>query len=162
CLVMAQSGQSESSAIGPLSGSKQTTRLLSMLCSGRALSFPPPALGECVLTLMICIFRSRKIGSRSTADAQPSFKNPFGPFRLLPIHSTATRDVYGALTHYHALMNLMLRCRESSFKKKKSPHNQRAIMKKPRAFGIIVGVALLATTPFSLHWSQENLALSVD
>jgi len=35
-------------------------------------------------------------------------------------------------------------------------------MKKPRAFGIIVGVALLATTPFSLHWSQENLALSVD
>jgi len=35
-------------------------------------------------------------------------------------------------------------------------------MKKPRAFGIIVGVALLATTPFSLHWSQENLALSVN
>jgi len=35
-------------------------------------------------------------------------------------------------------------------------------MKKPRALGIIVGVALLATTPFSLHWSHENLALSVD
>ena len=35
-------------------------------------------------------------------------------------------------------------------------------MKKPRALGIIVGVALLVTTPFSLHWSHENLALSVD
>jgi len=35
-------------------------------------------------------------------------------------------------------------------------------MKKPRALGIIVRVALLATTPFSLQWSQENLALSVD
>ena len=78
------------------------------------------------------------------------------------MHSIATRDVYGVLTHYRALMNLMLRCRESSFKKKKSPHNQRAIMKKPRALGIIVGVALLATTPFSLHWLHENLALSVN
>src|SRR5262245_50175749 len=56
----------------------------------------------------------------------------------------------------------MLRCRESSFKKKKSPRNQRAIMKKPRVLGIIVGVALIATTLFSLHWSHENLALSVD
>src|SRR5262249_21483421 len=59
-------------------------------------------------------------------------------------------------------MNLMLQCRESSFKKKKSPHNQRAIMKKPRVLGIIVGVALIATTSSSLHWSHENLALSVD
>src|SRR5262245_17773022 len=59
-------------------------------------------------------------------------------------------------------MNLMLRCRESSFKKKKSAHNQRAIMRRPRVLGITVGVVLLAATRFSLHWSHENLALSVD
>jgi len=35
-------------------------------------------------------------------------------------------------------------------------------MKKPRVLGIIVGVALLATTPFSFHWSHENLVPSVD
>ena len=35
-------------------------------------------------------------------------------------------------------------------------------MKKPRVLGIIVGVALLATTPFSLHWSHEIFAFSVD
>lgn len=36
-------------------------------------------------------------------------------------------------------------------------------MKKRGMFGIIVGAALLAAAPFSLHWSHEkNVALSLD
>ena len=35
-------------------------------------------------------------------------------------------------------------------------------MKKPRVLGITVGVALLATITFSLHWTHENVALSLD
>jgi hypothetical protein len=36
-------------------------------------------------------------------------------------------------------------------------------MKKRSMFGIIVGAALLAAAPFSLHWSHEkNVALSLD
>jgi hypothetical protein len=37
-----------------------------------------------------------------------------------------------------------------------------AIMKKLSMLGIIVGAALLAAAPFSLQWSQKNVALSLD
>ena len=36
------------------------------------------------------------------------------------------------------------------------------IMKKLSMLGIIVGAALLTATPFSLQWSQKNVALSLD
>jgi hypothetical protein len=35
-------------------------------------------------------------------------------------------------------------------------------MKKLSMLGIIVGAALLTATPFSLQWSQKNVALSLD
>ena len=35
-------------------------------------------------------------------------------------------------------------------------------MKKLSMLGIIVGAALLTTAPFSLQWSQKNVALSLD
>jgi hypothetical protein len=35
-------------------------------------------------------------------------------------------------------------------------------MKKLSTLGIIVGAALLSAAPFSLHWSQKNVALSLD
>jgi hypothetical protein len=35
-------------------------------------------------------------------------------------------------------------------------------MKKLSMPGIIVGAALLTATPFSLQWSQKNVALSLD
>ena len=35
-------------------------------------------------------------------------------------------------------------------------------MKKLSMLGIIVGAALLSATPFSLQWSQKNVALSLD
>ena len=35
-------------------------------------------------------------------------------------------------------------------------------MNKLSVFGIIVGAALLSATPFSLQWSQKNVALSLD
>ena len=38
----------------------------------------------------------------------------------------------------------------------------RAIMKKLSVLGIIVGAALLSAAPFSLQWSQKNVALSLD
>jgi hypothetical protein len=38
----------------------------------------------------------------------------------------------------------------------------RPIMKKLSMLGIIVGAALLTATPFSLQWSQKNVALSLD
>jgi hypothetical protein len=37
-----------------------------------------------------------------------------------------------------------------------------AIMKKLSMLGIIVGAALLTAAPFSLQWSQKNVALSLD
>src|SRR5262245_3504177 len=38
----------------------------------------------------------------------------------------------------------------------------RAIMSKLSVLGIIVGAALLSAAPFSLQWSQKNVALSLD
>src|SRR5215831_13057137 len=38
----------------------------------------------------------------------------------------------------------------------------RAIMKKLSMLGIIVGAALLSAAPFSLQWSQKDVALSLD
>src|SRR5262249_14163725 len=38
----------------------------------------------------------------------------------------------------------------------------RRIMKKLSMLGIIVGAALLSAAPFSLQWSQKNVALSLD
>src|SRR5262249_26744761 len=38
----------------------------------------------------------------------------------------------------------------------------RAIMNKLSVPGIIVGAALLSAAPFSLQWSQKNVALSLD
>src|SRR5262245_11961919 len=38
----------------------------------------------------------------------------------------------------------------------------RAIMNKLSALGIIVGAVLLSAAPFSLQWSQKNVALSLD
>jgi hypothetical protein len=35
-------------------------------------------------------------------------------------------------------------------------------MKKLSMLGIIVGAALLSAAPFSLQWSQKNVALSLD
>ena len=35
-------------------------------------------------------------------------------------------------------------------------------MNKLSVLGIIVGAALLSATPFSLQWSQKNVALSLD
>jgi hypothetical protein len=35
-------------------------------------------------------------------------------------------------------------------------------MKKLSMLGIVVGAALLIATPFSLQWSQKNVALSLD
>ena len=35
-------------------------------------------------------------------------------------------------------------------------------MKKLSMLGIIVGAALLIAAPFSLQWSQKNVALSLD
>ena len=35
-------------------------------------------------------------------------------------------------------------------------------MKKLTMLGIVVGAALLTATPFSLQWSQKNVALSLD
>ena len=35
-------------------------------------------------------------------------------------------------------------------------------MRKPSMLGIIVGAALLSAAPFSLQWSQKNVALSLD
>ena len=35
-------------------------------------------------------------------------------------------------------------------------------MKKLSMLGIVVGAALLTATPFSLQWSQKNVALSLD
>jgi len=35
-------------------------------------------------------------------------------------------------------------------------------MKKLSVLGIIVGAALLSAAPFSLQWSQKNVALSLD
>jgi hypothetical protein len=35
-------------------------------------------------------------------------------------------------------------------------------MKKLSMLGIIVGAALLSAAPFSLQWSQESVALSLD
>jgi hypothetical protein len=35
-------------------------------------------------------------------------------------------------------------------------------MNKLRVLGIIVGAALLSAAPFSLQWSQKNVALSLD
>ena len=35
-------------------------------------------------------------------------------------------------------------------------------MNKLSVLGIIVGAALLSATPFSLQWSQKNVALSID
>jgi len=35
-------------------------------------------------------------------------------------------------------------------------------MKRLSMLGIIVGAALLSATPFSLQWSQKNVALSLD
>jgi hypothetical protein len=40
--------------------------------------------------------------------------------------------------------------------------SRRPIMKKLSMLGIIVGAALLTATPFSLQWSQKNVALSLD
>ena len=37
-----------------------------------------------------------------------------------------------------------------------------SIMKKLSMLGIIVGAALLTATPFSLQWSQKNVALSLE
>src|SRR5215510_6426821 len=41
-------------------------------------------------------------------------------------------------------------------------HSWRAIMNKLSVLGIIVGAALLSAAPFSLQWSQKNVALSLD
>src|SRR5262245_31729620 len=38
----------------------------------------------------------------------------------------------------------------------------RVIMNKLSVLGIIVGAALLSAAPFSLQWSQKNVALSLD
>src|SRR5262249_5155478 len=38
----------------------------------------------------------------------------------------------------------------------------RPIMKKLSMLAIIVGAGLLTATPFSLQWSQKNVALSLD
>ena len=35
-------------------------------------------------------------------------------------------------------------------------------MKKLSMLGIVVGAALLSAAPFSLQWSQKNVALSLD
>ena len=35
-------------------------------------------------------------------------------------------------------------------------------MKKPALLGVILGAAIFATVPVSLHWSPAKLALSVD
>src|SRR5260370_42357203 len=41
-------------------------------------------------------------------------------------------------------------------------HHGGTIMKKLSMLGIIVGAALLSAAPFSLQWSQKNVALSLD
>src|SRR5262249_7117729 len=90
----------------------------------------------------VSIFPPDSLGHLPRAPARPGF---------LCASSGTPSVVRGTLCTRAALPSI--RARQLSW---------RRIMKKLSMLGIIVGAALLSAAPFSLQWSQKNVALSLD
>src|SRR5262249_59805165 len=71
--------------------------------------------------------------------------------------SSARLSCVGGIRDHHAVGGTL--CTHAALP---SISSWRSIVKKLSMLGIIVGAALLTTAPFSLQWSQKNVALSLD